>query len=89
MVLVGCINICSRGNWFVFQGQIKFTYKGGEKEMEDLILLIVRALASSGKEYMHVLLDKLGEIVAGSPNEIDNELFAMVIDAIKTYEVKN
>jgi len=57
--------------------------------MEDLVLLIIRALATSGQEYIHVLLDKVSELVANSPNEIDNELFALLIQAIKTYEVKN
>ena len=57
--------------------------------MEDIILLVIRALAGSGKSYIIKLLGKLEDTVANSPNEIDNELFKMVIDSIKEFEPKN
>jgi len=57
--------------------------------MEDLILLIIRALAGSGKGYIIQLLGKLEDIVANSPNAIDNELFKMVVESVKEFQPKN
>ncbi len=57
--------------------------------MEDIILIIIRALAVFGEKGIHSLLDSLNSAVANSPNQIDNELFKIVLDAIKNYEPKN
>ncbi len=57
--------------------------------MEDVILIVIRALAVLGEKGLHSLLDSLNNAVIESPNEIDNELFKIVINAFKSYEVKN
>jgi len=57
--------------------------------MEDVILLIIRALAGSGKGYIIKLLGKVEDIIINSPNEIDNELFKVVIDSVKEFQPKN
>lgn len=57
--------------------------------MEDMILIVIRALAVLGVKGIHSLLDKLNNAVLASPNQIDNELFKIVLDAVKSYEVKN
>jgi len=57
--------------------------------MEDMILIVIRALAVLGEKGLHSLLDSLNNAVIESPNQIDNELFKIVVDAIKSYEIKN
>ena len=57
--------------------------------MEDIILLIIRALAGSGKGYIIKLLGIAENAVINSPNEVDNELFKMVIDSVKEFQPKN
>ena len=57
--------------------------------MEDIILIVIRALAVLGQKGIQSLLDIVNEKVVNSPNQIDNELFKIVLDAIKSYEPKN
>ena len=53
------------------------------------MLIIIRALAILGEKGIHSLLDKLNNAVIESPTEIDNALFKIVLDAVKSYEPKN
>ena len=57
--------------------------------MEDIILIVIRALAVLGQKGIQSLLDIVNEKVVNSPNQIDNELFKIVLDAVKSYEPKN
>jgi len=57
--------------------------------MEDMILIIVRALAILGQKGVHSLLDSANNAVINSPNKIDNELLKIVLDSIKSYVPKN
>jgi len=54
--------------------------------VEDIILIVIRALAVLGQKGIQSLLDIVNEKVVNSPNQIDNELFKIVLDAIKSYE---
>ena len=57
--------------------------------MEDMILIVIRALAILGEKGVHSLLGSVNNAVLASPNQIDNELFKLVIDSVKSYEIKN
>ena len=57
--------------------------------MEDVILIVVRALAILGEKGVHALLDAVNNAVITSPNKIDNELLKIVLDSIKNYTPKN
>ena len=57
--------------------------------MEDMILIVIRALAILGEKGVHSLLDSADNAVLASPNQIDNELFKIALDAVKSYEPKN
>jgi hypothetical protein len=57
--------------------------------MEDIILIVIRALAILGEKGVHALLDSVNNTVVASPNQIDNELFKIVLDSVKNYEPKN
>jgi hypothetical protein len=57
--------------------------------MEDLILIVIRALFVLGEKGVHSLLDKVNNAVIASPNKIDDELFKDVLAFIKSYEPKN
>jgi len=57
--------------------------------MEDMILIVIRALAVLGEKGVHSLLDAVNNAVVTSPNQIDNELFKLVIKSVKSYEIKN
>uniref|UniRef100_A0A6M3KCL1 Uncharacterized protein n=1 Tax=viral metagenome TaxID=1070528 RepID=A0A6M3KCL1_9ZZZZ len=57
--------------------------------MEDMILIVIRALAVLGEKGVHSILSKVNNLVIESPNEIDNELFKIVLNAVKSYEIKN
>ena len=57
--------------------------------MEDIILIVVRALAVLGEKGVHSLLDAVNNAVVASPNQIDNELFKLAVDSIKSYVPKN
>ena len=57
--------------------------------MEDMILIVVRALAVLGVKGIHTLLDAVNNAVITSPNKIDDELFRIVIESIKSYVPKN
>ena len=57
--------------------------------MEDMILIVIRALAVLGEKGVHSLLDTANNAIVASPNAIDNELFTLVINSIKSYEVPN
>lgn len=57
--------------------------------MEDMILIVIRALAILGTKGIHSILDSAGNAVKNSSNKIDDELFKMVIDSIKSYTPKN
>ena len=57
--------------------------------MEDMILIVIRALAVLGEKGVHSLLDAVNNAVVASPNQIDNELFKLVLDSVKSYVPKN
>ena len=57
--------------------------------MEDMILIVIRALAILGTKGVHSLLDAANNAVVVSPNKIDNELFKLVLDSVKSYVPKN
>ena len=57
--------------------------------MEDMILIVIRALAVLGEKGVHSLLDAVNNAVVASPNKIDNELFKLVLDSAKSYVPKN
>jgi len=57
--------------------------------MEDMILIVIRALAVLGTKGVHSLLDAASNAVVASPNQIDNELFKIVLESIKSYVPKN
>ena len=58
-------------------------------KMEDILLIIVRAMAILGEKGIHALLGSVNNAVIGSPNQIDNELFKIALDSIKSYVPKN
>jgi len=57
--------------------------------MEDVILIIIRAMAVLGDKGIDALLDSVNNAVIKSPNKIDNELFKIVLDSVKSYVPKN
>ena len=57
--------------------------------MEDMILIVIRALAVLGTKGVHSLLDAVNNAVVASPNKIDNELLKLVLDSVKSYVPKN
>lgn len=57
--------------------------------MEDMVLIVVRALAVLGVKGIHSLLDAVNNAVITSPNKIDDELFKIVLDSVKSYVPKN
>ena len=57
--------------------------------MEDMILIVIRALAVLGEKGVHSLLDMVNNAIVASPNKIDNELFKLVLDSVKSYVPKN
>ncbi|MCJ7790550.1 MAG: hypothetical protein MUP69_10340 [Candidatus Atribacteria bacterium] len=57
--------------------------------MEDLVLIIVRALAIFGENGIHSLLDIVNDKVKASGSKIDDELFKIVLDSVKSYVPKN
>jgi len=57
--------------------------------MEDMILIVIRALAVLGQKGVHSLLDSANNAVIASPNKIDNELLKIVLDSVKSYVPKN
>jgi len=57
--------------------------------MEDMILIVIRALAVLGEKGVHSLLDSANNAVVNSPNKIDNELFKLALDSVKSYIPKN
>lgn len=57
--------------------------------MENVILIIVRALAALGTKGVHFVLEALHQMVLKSNNKVDDELFNQVLADIKTYEPKN
>jgi hypothetical protein len=80
------------GTGYTDFGNIIFSKKFIRKEMmimEDMILLVIRALAIFGENGIHNLLDLANNKVIASTNKIDNELFKLVLDAVKSYVPKN
>jgi len=57
--------------------------------VEDVILIVIRAMAVLGEKGIHSLLDSVNNAVVKSPNEIDNALFKIVLDSVKSYVPKN
>lgn len=57
--------------------------------MEDMILIVIRALAVLGEKGVHSLLDAVNNAVVVSPNQIDNELFKIVLESVQSYVPKN
>ena len=57
--------------------------------MENIILIIIRALGVLGETGVHWLLDKIEVAVIASTNLVDNELFYKAVTYIKSWEPKN
>ena len=57
--------------------------------MEDIILIVIRALGVLGTKGVHSLLDSANNAVIKSTNQIDNELFKLALDSVKSYVPKN
>ena len=57
--------------------------------MEDMILIVIRALAILGEKGIHSLLNSVNNAVVASENKIDNELFKLAVDSVKSYVPKN
>lgn len=57
--------------------------------MENIILIIIRALGVLGEKGVHFVLDAIENFIIASANLVDNELFYKVIAYIKTWEPKN
>lgn len=57
--------------------------------MEDIILIIIRALGTLGETGVHWLLDRIEAAVIASTNLVDNELFYKAITYIKSWTPKN
>ena len=57
--------------------------------MEQIIIIILKALGALGENGIHYVLELIETKVVESSTEIDNEVFYVVLDAIKSYEPKN
>ena len=57
--------------------------------MENIILIIIKALGVLGQTGVHWLLDKIEDAVIASGTLIDNELFYKAVTYIKYWETKN
>jgi hypothetical protein len=57
--------------------------------VENIILIVIRALGVLGEKGVHFVLDAIEDFVVGSDNVVDNELFYKVVAYIKTWEPKN
>ena len=57
--------------------------------MENVILILVRALAVLGEKGIHWLLNAIKQSALKSPNKVDDELFEKVLSAIKSFDSKN
>jgi hypothetical protein len=56
---------------------------------EEIILIVIRALGILGTKGIQSALKGINNAVDKSPNKIDNELFNLVLNAVKTYEPTN
>ena len=57
--------------------------------MENIIIIIIKALGVLGQTGVHWLLDKIEDAVIASGTLIDNELFYKAITYIQSWEPKN
>lgn len=57
--------------------------------MENIIITILKALGILGEKGVHYVLELIETKIVESSTEIDNEVFYLVLDAVKSYEPKN
>ena len=57
--------------------------------MENIILIVLKALGALGEKGVHFVLELIETKIVASSTEIDNEVFYVVLDAVKTYVPKN
>lgn len=57
--------------------------------MENIILIVIKALGVLGEKGVHWFLELIETKVVASSTEIDNEVFYRVLDYIKSYVPKN
>jgi len=57
--------------------------------MENIILIVLKALGALGEKGVHYVLDRLEAFIVLSTTLIDNEVFYRVIEHIKSWTPKN
>jgi len=57
--------------------------------MENIILIVLKALGSLGETGVHWVLRKIEAFVTLSTTEIDNSIFYKVINYIKSYQFQS
>lgn len=57
--------------------------------MENIILIVLKALDSLGEKGIHYVLELIETKIVDSSTEIDNEVFYAVLSGIKSYVPKN
>ena len=57
--------------------------------MENIILIVLKALGSLGETGVHYVLEFIETKIVASSTEIDNEVFYAVLNGIKSYTPKN
>ena len=57
--------------------------------MENIIIVVLKALGALGEKGVHYVLELLETKIVASSTEIDNEVFYVVLNAVKSYEPKN
>ena len=57
--------------------------------MEKIILIVLKALGALGEKGIHYVLEMIETKIVASSTEIDNEVFYVVLDGIKSYIPKN
>lgn len=57
--------------------------------MENIILIVIKALDALGEKGVHWVLDGLERTVIASKSLIDNEVFYRVVTYIKSWQPKN
>ena len=57
--------------------------------MENIILIVLKALGALGETGVHYVLEMVETKIVDSSTEIDNEVFYAVLNGIKSYEPKN
>jgi len=57
--------------------------------VENIIIIILKALGSLGEKGVHWFLELIETKVVETSTEIDNEVFYRVLEYVKSYEPKN